>query len=112
MSNTFLWIVWPYIAFTIFVSLGLYRYFNDRFSFSSQSSQFLENRLSFWGSTMWHYGIILILIPHTLAHTTLGFKGPGDAVNLETDLLAKYVWKFMIQHKDTKEDMTGQEEAG
>jgi len=52
------------------------------------------------------------LIPHTLAHTTLGFKGPGDAVNLETDLLAKYVWKFMIQHKDTKEDMTGQEEAG
>ncbi len=31
------------------------------------------------------------LIPHTLAHTTLGFKGPGAAVNLETDLLAKYV---------------------
>jgi riboflavin synthase len=35
------------------------------------------------------------LIPHTLAHTTLGFKGPGDAVNLETDLLAKYVWKCL-----------------
>lgn len=67
MSNLFLWIIWPYIAFTIFVVIGLYRYFNDRFSFSSQSSQFLENRLSFWGSTMWHYGIILILIPHTLA---------------------------------------------
>jgi riboflavin synthase len=33
------------------------------------------------------------LIPHTLGHTTLGFKGPGAAVNLETDLLAKYVWK-------------------
>jgi riboflavin synthase len=31
------------------------------------------------------------LIPHTLANTTLGFKGPGNAVNLETDLLAKYV---------------------
>jgi nitrate reductase gamma subunit len=67
MSDTFLWIVWPYIAFTLFVAVGLYRYFNDRFSFSSQSSQFLENRMSFWGSTMWHYGIILILIPHTLA---------------------------------------------
>jgi riboflavin synthase len=37
------------------------------------------------------------LIPHTLAHTTLGFKGPGDAVNLETDLLAKYVWKCLSQ---------------
>jgi riboflavin synthase len=35
------------------------------------------------------------LIPHTLAHTTLGFKGPGDAVNLETDLVAKYVEKFL-----------------
>jgi riboflavin synthase len=55
------------------------------------------------------------LIPHTLAHTTLGFKEPGAAVNLETDLLAKYVWKSMVHHKDTKdtkEDMKGQEEAG
>ena len=31
------------------------------------------------------------LIPHTLAHTTLGNLKPGDGVNLETDLLAKYV---------------------
>jgi riboflavin synthase len=35
------------------------------------------------------------LIPHTLANTTLGFKGPGAVVNLETDLLAKYVWKAL-----------------
>lgn len=31
------------------------------------------------------------LIPHTLAVTTLGELTPGDPVNLETDLLAKYV---------------------
>ncbi len=37
------------------------------------------------------------LIPHTLANTTLGLKGPGAAVNLETDLLGKYVWKFLRQ---------------
>jgi riboflavin synthase len=37
----------------------------------------------------------VMLIPHTLAHTTLGFKGPGSAVNLETDLLAKYVFKAL-----------------
>jgi riboflavin synthase len=37
------------------------------------------------------------LIPHTLAHTTLGFKAVGAAVNLETDLLAKYVFKFLSQ---------------
>jgi riboflavin synthase len=35
------------------------------------------------------------LIPHTLAHTTLGLKGPGAVVNIETDLLAKYVWKCL-----------------
>jgi riboflavin synthase len=31
------------------------------------------------------------LIPYTLAHTTLGRLKAGDAANLETDLLAKYV---------------------
>jgi riboflavin synthase len=33
------------------------------------------------------------LIPHTLANTTLGFKPIGASVNLETDILGKYVWK-------------------
>ncbi len=35
------------------------------------------------------------LIPHTLSHTTLGRKKPGDSVNIETDLLAKYVHKYL-----------------
>jgi riboflavin synthase len=35
------------------------------------------------------------LIPHTLSATTLGLKGPGDAVNLETDILGKYVVKYL-----------------
>jgi riboflavin synthase len=35
------------------------------------------------------------LIPHTLSHTTLGFKAVGATVNLETDILAKYVWKYL-----------------
>ena len=39
------------------------------------------------------------LIPHTLAHTTLGSKKPGDPVNLETDLLAKYVHKYLTVRK-------------
>jgi len=40
-------------------------------------------------------GFSVALIPHTLAQTTLGFKGPGASVNLETDILAKYVWKCL-----------------
>ena len=39
------------------------------------------------------------LIPHTLAQTTLGIKRPGDAVNLETDLMAKYVQKYLTAQK-------------
>jgi riboflavin synthase len=35
------------------------------------------------------------LIPHTLQHTTLGFKGPGATVNLETDIIGKYVSKYL-----------------
>ena len=35
------------------------------------------------------------LIPHTFEQTTLGFKGMGASVNLETDLIGKYVARFM-----------------
>ena len=35
------------------------------------------------------------LIPTTLAMTTLGRKAPGDPVNLEVDIVAKYVEKLM-----------------
>jgi riboflavin synthase len=37
----------------------------------------------------------VMLIPHTLTNTTLGFKSVGDSVNLETDILAKYVERQM-----------------
>lgn len=39
------------------------------------------------------------LIPHTLEVTTLGKLQPGDPVNLETDVLAKYVEK-QLEFKD------------
>lgn len=35
------------------------------------------------------------LIPHTLQVTTLGLRKVGDAVNIETDILGKYVLKFL-----------------
>ncbi len=35
------------------------------------------------------------LIPHTFKHTTLGGKGIGSTVNLETDIIGKYVAKFL-----------------
>ncbi|MBI4599500.1 riboflavin synthase [Candidatus Uhrbacteria bacterium] len=35
------------------------------------------------------------LIPHTLKHTTLGGLKVGDSVNIEVDMMAKYVEKYM-----------------
>ena len=35
------------------------------------------------------------LVPHTLAVTTLGGRTPGDSVNLEVDILAKYVERLL-----------------
>ena len=40
-------------------------------------------------------GFEVALIPHTLTATTLGGLAPGDPVNLETDVLAKYVEKLL-----------------
>jgi len=41
------------------------------------------------------------LIPETLARTTLGHKQPGDPVNLEVDVIAKYVERLLSsQHTD------------
>ena len=39
----------------------------------------------------------IALIPHTQDVTTLGFRQPGDQVNLEVDIIAKYVEKLLIR---------------
>lgn len=45
-------------------------------------------------------GFSLVIIPHTAQLTTLGFKGPGDRVNVEVDILGKYVAKYLKKGKD------------
>ncbi|MCL4508469.1 MAG: respiratory nitrate reductase subunit gamma [Chloroflexi bacterium] len=75
MSNLMLFAVFPYVATILAVLVGIYRYFSDRYSYSSQSSQFLENRVLFWGSVPWHYGIITILLVHIVAAIVPGAWG-------------------------------------
>jgi riboflavin synthase len=45
-------------------------------------------------------GFTLVIIPHTAKMTTLGFKGPGETVNVEVDILGKYVAKFLKRSGD------------
>jgi len=40
-------------------------------------------------------GFTVAVIPHTTEVTTLGHKGPGDRVNLEVDVTAKYVERLL-----------------
>ncbi|MDA8097861.1 MAG: riboflavin synthase [Clostridia bacterium] len=46
------------------------------------------------------------IIPHTAKMTTLGFKKKGDSVNLEADMLARYVEK-LLQGREPKADGSG-----
>lgn len=46
------------------------------------------------------WGFAVALIPHTQDVTTLGPKGPGDPVNLEADVVAKYVERLLAVSSD------------
>ncbi len=45
-------------------------------------------------------GFTVAIIPHTAEVTTLGHKGPGDPVNLEVDVTAKYVERLLTWRQD------------
>jgi len=42
-------------------------------------------------------GFRVSLVPYTLAHTTLGRRRPGELVNIETDILARYVERLLAR---------------
>ncbi len=46
------------------------------------------------------------IIPHTADITTIGIKKTGDAVNIETDMIGKYVEKFLTAPKTPDPDKT------
>ncbi len=96
--NDFLYGILPYLAFSLAIAGGLYRYFADRFSFSSLSSQFLESGALFYGSIPWHYGIGLILLAHLVgglfpAASAFLLRGParlfaGELIGMSLGFLA------------------------
>lgn len=45
-------------------------------------------------------GFSIVIIPHTAKLTTIGFKGAGERVNVEVDILGKYVSKFLSKGRD------------
>lgn len=67
LTNTFLFVGYPYLMMVLAVLVSIIRYRMTPFSFSSLSSQFLENDQLYWGSNLWHWGIIIVLLGHFVA---------------------------------------------
>jgi len=81
-----LFIVLPYLSFTLFLLISIRRYIRETFTFSSLSSQFLENQHHFWGLVPFHYGIITVLTGHLI-----GFLIPREVLWWNSVPLRLYV---------------------
>ncbi len=49
-------------------------------------------------------GFEVTIIPHTAAATTIGHKTPGEHVNIETDIIGRYVEKFLAACMEDRKD--------
>lgn len=67
MTDAFLLIALPYLAMFTCVVGCFYRWKMSRYTYSSLSSQFLENKQLLWGSAPFHIGIIGVLLGHIVA---------------------------------------------
>jgi riboflavin synthase len=77
-----------FIIFTFKVPAGLGRYIIEKGSITIDGISLTVNEIT-------ARTFSVSLIPHTLAITTLGKMAPGDPVNLEVDLIGKYVEKLL-----------------
>jgi len=65
--DALLFVALPYMAFALFFVGTILRYRARPFTYSSLSSQFLENKHHFWAQVPFHYGILVVLAGHVLA---------------------------------------------
>ncbi len=65
--DQFLFGALPYLSIMLFFLVTIVRYRGKPYTYSSLSSQFLENRAHFWGLVPFHYGLIIVLLGHLVA---------------------------------------------
>jgi nitrate reductase gamma subunit len=85
-ANGLFFMVCPYLAMFIFFIGTIMRYRKAPFTYSSFSTQFLENRRHFWGLVPFHYGIVIVLLGHIVA-----FLIPGQILAWNSRPLRLYV---------------------
>ncbi|OMQ15418.1 respiratory nitrate reductase subunit gamma [Modestobacter sp. VKM Ac-2676] len=82
-TEILLWVIVPYISLAIFVVGHYWRYKYDKFGWTTRSSQLYESRLLRWGSPLFHFGILFVLVGHVMG---LGIpKSWTEAVGLSED---------------------------
>jgi nitrate reductase gamma subunit len=64
LGNTLAFLVFPYITLTIFIVGHISRYLTDRYKWNAKSSEFLEKKSLFFGVTIFHWGMLLVLFGH------------------------------------------------
>jgi riboflavin synthase len=77
----------------ISIPAELARYVVDKGSVAVDGISLTVSRLGDQGGAAWFE---VSLIPETLSRTTLGRKQAGDVVNIEVDLIAKYVERLLV----------------
>jgi nitrate reductase gamma subunit len=85
-SDQLCFIVFPYLAMLIFFLGTIMRYRKAPYTYSSLSSQFLENQRHFWGLVPFHYGIVTVLIGHIVA-----FLLPRQVLEWDSQPLRLYI---------------------
>jgi nitrate reductase gamma subunit len=65
--DQFLFAILPYMVAITFFPVTIVRYVARGFTYSSLSSQFLENKQHFWGLVPFHYGILVVTGGHLVA---------------------------------------------
>src|SRR5215469_5381503 len=65
--DQFLFAILPYMVAITFFPVTIVRYVSRGFTYSSLSSQFLENQQHFWGLVPFHYGILVVTGGHLAA---------------------------------------------
>ena len=67
MLNTLVFVILPYVAIALVVCVTPYRFFSNRLTWTTYSTQFLEDKALYWGINPWHYGILPLLLAHLFA---------------------------------------------
>jgi nitrate reductase gamma subunit len=62
--NVLLWVVYPYLCLVLLAGGLLWRYRYDKFGWTTRSSQLYETAVLRWGSPLFHFGVLIVLIGH------------------------------------------------